>query len=66
MTPPVALADDTARLKMDTLHQDFEAITITGYYTRDIRFPVFPDSVKGVDHSDQTYRPLYKTRDLMP
>lgn len=41
MTPPTALASGAKGVKMNSLSKDFESITITGYYTRDIRFPVF-------------------------
>lgn len=40
MTPPAAQANGTTEIKLTSRQKDFEAITITGYYTRDIRFPV--------------------------
>ncbi|CAD6579540.1 MAG: L-galactonate dehydratase [Alectoria sarmentosa] len=39
MAPPAALANGATGVKTIDRHKDFEAITITGYYTRDIRFP---------------------------
>ena len=50
---------------MISLYKDFEAITITGYYVRDIRFPV-SHLLEGVDIANASNRLLYRMRDLMP
>ena len=42
MTSPSDQANGTTKIKTASPHKDFEAITITGFYTRDIRFPVHP------------------------
>ena len=47
-------------------HKDFEDITITGYYTRDIRFPVCDALIEIVSSSNELNRPLCKMRDPMP
>lgn len=65
MTPPADQPNDTTAVRMTTLPQNFEAITITGYYTRDIRFPVRHTPIESFS-SDQWNGPLYKMRDRMP
>lgn len=66
MAPPAAQANGTTGVKTIDRHKDFEAITITGYYTRDIRFPVFHIPIAEVNFSDRSNRPLCRMRDLMP
>ena len=66
MTPPAAQATDTTAVKMTSPNKGFKAITITGYYTRDIRFPVCHIPIESVISSDKPNRLLYKMRDPMP
>ena len=47
MVPPAAQANGTTGAKQNGPQKDFEDITITGFYTRDIRFPVFHIPVEG-------------------
>lgn len=51
MAPPAAQANGTTGAKPNDPQKDFEAITITGYYTRDIRFPVSHILVEGSQYS---------------
>ena len=52
MTSPSVQANGTTEIKTASRHKDFEAITITGYYTRDIRFPVCPILLVSFDTCD--------------
>ena len=49
MTTPAAQANATKRVQATSLHKDFGEITITGYYTRDIRFPVIHILIEDVN-----------------
>ena len=66
MKASVARTDSTMAVKTTSRHKDFEDITITGYYTRDIRFPVCHALIESVSSSNESNRPLYKMRDPMP